>query len=416
MTLRKILKALLPFTFIGLSAFIAYDMVASRPAGQQAQPSEKVWQIEVVPAEHRSLSPVITLYGRVESPDELKAAAPGDSIVAAIYVSSGDRVSKSDLLLRLDDRDFESQRILAESDLSDLQSQIDELKIRHASNLDALKIEQELLLLAEQEATRMRQLKNRNLGSETTLSEALNSLGRQQLSLRNRQLEVDSFPSKLNMLQSRQQQARARLADAKLKIERGRVIAPFDGTISSVEVSAGDRVSTGQVLTTLYPVNSLEIRAHIANSYIDQIRTAIAADKPVFATVKRGDRTIALKLLRLSGDARATGIDAFFAVNQTDLNFRPGELLTLELSLPAVDNVIAVPYQAIYGNSRVYLVREERLLGVDVESVGQIQPNNRNTGEQAQMLIRSDQINSDDKIAITHLPNAVTGLKVRVVE
>ena len=412
MTFRKLLKILLPLVVIGIPGIIAFDMVNSKPVKKQPEPSEKIWQVEVMPVLLQSLSPSIILYGRVESPDQLKAAASGPGIVESVNIRSGDIVSKGDVLVSLDRRDFRTQRILAEAELADLESQITELKIRHSSNIISLKTEQELLVLAEQEVTRMRKLKKSNLGSDTTLSEALNAQGRQQLSLQNRKFEVDSFPAKLKMLEARQKQARARLSEAELTIKRGSIVAPFDAVISSVPVSVGDRVATGDLLTSLYPVNSLEIRAHIANDYVDRIRAAISRGDSIKASLNKENNSIVFELLRLSGEAKATGIDAYFGNTDNQLNLRPGELLTLTLSLPAVDDVIAIPFQAIYGNSRIYLNRENRLFGVDVETIGQIQDTNA-TNNEAQLLIRSDSIESNDKIVVTHLPNAVTGLKVR---
>ncbi|NNE63094.1 MAG: HlyD family efflux transporter periplasmic adaptor subunit [Gammaproteobacteria bacterium] len=412
MTLRKFLKILLPFVVIGIPAYIAFDMVNSKPVKRQPEPSEKIWQVEVMPVLRQSLSPNIILYGRVESPEQLKAAASGAGIVESVNIRSGDIVSRGDVLVSLDRRDFRTQRILAEAELADLQSQISELKIRHNSNNISLKTEQELLVLAEQEVARMRQLKKSNLGSDTTLSEALNAQGRQQLSLQNRQFEVDSFPEKLKMLEARQKQAKARLSEAELKIKRGSIVAPFDAVISSVPVTVGDRVATGELLTSLYPLNSLEIRAHIANDYVDRIRAAISRGDSIKARLNKENNSIVFELLRLSGEAKATGIDAYFGNTDNQLNLRPGELLTLTLSLPAVDDAIAIPFQAIYGNSRIYLNRDNRLFGVDVETIGQIQDTNA-TNNEAKLLIHSDSIESNDKIVVTHLPNAVTGLKVR---
>lgn len=416
MTIRKLLKALLPVIVIGVSASIAWYLVNSKEQKQQPGLKEKIWQVDVIPAIRQSLSPSIILYGRVESPEQLQAAAPGAGIVEQVNVRSGDSVTKGDILLKLDRRDFESQHIQAESELGDLQSQMSELKIRHSANLASLKTERELLQLAEQDVTRMRKLKNQNLGSDTTLSDALNTLGRQQLSLQNRKLEVDSFPAKLQMLEARQKQSEARLVDAKLKIERSQVIAPFDAMINSVPVSTGDRVSIGQNLITLYPVHSLEIRAHIPHAYIANIQAAMANGKALRAETRRGQSRLEFDLIRLSGDAKATGIDAYFDTGDTSLSLRPGELLTLTLSLPAQSDVIEIPFQSIYGNARIYLNRDNRLLGIDVESVGQYQAEKGTGKSEARLLIRSELIKDDDLIVTTHLPNAVSGLKVRTVD
>ena len=78
--------------------------------------------------------------------------------------------------------------------------------------------------------------------------------------------------------------------------------------------------------------------------------------------------------------------------------------------LPAERGVFAVPYQAVYGNSRVYRVVENRLQALDVDSIGQSGVEDG----RALVLIRSSDIKSGDQIAITHLPNAVSGLKVQI--
>jgi hypothetical protein len=114
----------------------------------------------------------------------------------------------------------------------------------------------------------------------------------------------------------------------------------------------------------------------------------------------------------LSGDAKPSGLDAYFDTGEASQALRPGELLSLNLSLPPESDVFAIPFQAIYGNSRIFLLREDRLAGIDVETVGQFFQADKG----AQLLVRSAQIDDGDAIVVTHLPNAVTGLKVRTVE
>jgi hypothetical protein len=117
-------------------------------------------------------------------------------------------------------------------------------------------------------------------------------------------------------------------------------------------------------------------------------------------------------LLRLAGEAEATGIDLYFSVGNVETQMRPGELLALELDLPAEADVIPVPYQAIYGNSRIYGVVDQRLRAIDVVTVGQTRGQDGHT----RVLVRSDEIDTGDFIAVTHLPNAIDGLKVAINE
>ena len=412
MTPRQIIKGLLPIIVIAVAVASMNYLVNSKAARKKPELREKVWQVDVITAERQTLSPGITLYGRVESPEQLQAAAPGAGIVEQVLVRSGDKVKKGQTLVRLDRRDFESQLVQAKSELMEIRSQVDELKIRHRSNQSSLNTEKELLQLAEDDVERMRKLKNQNLGADSALSEARGTLGRQQLSVQNRQFEVESFPAKLQMLEAQQSKYSVKLKDAELMIERSEVVAPFDAVINSAPVSVGDRVAIGQTLVSLYPIQSLEIRAHIPFRYVADIRAAMSQSQVPTAQWQRQDRILSFELNRLSGDAKPSGLDAYFDTGEASEALRPGELINLNLSLPPESNVFAIPFQAIYGNSRIFLLREDRLAGIDVETVGQFFRDDKG----AQLLVRSAQINDGDAIVVTHLPNAVTGLKVRTIE
>ncbi len=409
MSTRKALKIILPFVLLGIAAVVMYELITSKPEREQQPLQEKVWQVDVISARKQSLSPSITLYGRVESPEMLQSAAPGAGIVEEVMVRVGDAVKSGQTLVTLDRRDFESLLLQAEAELKDIDSQHAELKIRHKSNLVSLKTEQELFTLAEQEAERMRKLKNQNLGADSALSDARSALAKQQLSLHSHQLEVESYPVKLQKLEAQQIKYGAKLGDVRLMLERSQAIAPFDGIISSVPVSKGDRVAIGQTLVSLYPVDSLEIRAHIPAVYITTIQSAIDQGVAPRAQLAGNSENLLFDLKRLAGEAEATGIDAYFQVSATTRQLRPGVLLPLNLSLPPQPDVFAVPFQAIYGNSRLYRLNEDRLEGIDVKTVGQYYPSR----DQALLLVQSDLINDGDKIVVTHLPNAVSGLKVK---
>ncbi|MCP4486497.1 MAG: biotin/lipoyl-binding protein [Gammaproteobacteria bacterium] len=412
MSTRKALKILLPFIALGIAAALMYEFIISKPERKQQALQEKVWQVDVISTSKQSLSPSITLYGLVESPEILQAAAPGAGIVDKVMVRVGDTVKKDQTLVALDRRDFESLLLQAEAELKDIDSQHAELKIHHKSNLVSLKTEQELFKLAEHEVGRMRKLKNQNLGADSALSDARSALAKQQLSLHSRQFEVESFPAKLQKLEALQIKYRARLGDAQLMLERSQAIAPFDGIISSVPVSKGDRVAIGQTLVSLYPDDSLEIRAHIPAVYITAIQSSIDQGVAPQAQLADNAETLLLNLKRLAGEAKATGIDAYFQVATSTRQLRPGALLPLSLALPPQPDVFAVPFQAIYGNSRIYRLSDDRLEGIDVKTVGQFYP----SADQALLLVQSDLIRDGDKIVITHLPNAVSGLKVKTAK
>jgi multidrug efflux pump subunit AcrA (membrane-fusion protein) len=401
---------ILPFLVLLISAAVYFSLVNSKTERTKPALSEKIWQVAVITAQQQELSPTITLYGRIESPEQLKAAAPGGGIVERVLVRNGVRVLQGQQLVTLDRRDFEAALLQAEADLRDIDNQIVELKVRHLANLASLETERKLLALADAEVERLVTLKQQNLSTDTALNSARSEQGRQQLAVTSRALDVDSYPARLQILMARHDRGKAQLAQSRLAMSRSDVRAPYDAIISEVAVATGDRVSLGQLLISLFPVQALEIRAHLPLNYIDSVQQAIANGAQLDASVSNRSELGRFPVLRLAGEAEATGIDVYFAIDSIETQLRPGELLPLSLKLPAESGVYAVPYQAIYGNSRIYVVVEERLQAIEVSSIGQT----RDADGQVLVLIRSDAINPGDQISVTHLPNAVSGLRVKI--
>ena len=408
MMTRTQTRRILPIVVLLIAASIYYSLATSKIEREAPMLSEKIWQVEVIDAKPQQLSPVITLYGRIESPEQLRAAAPGPGVVEKVFVRNGAEVARGQQLVILDRRDFEASLLQSEADLRDIANQITELEVRHQANLSTLQTEQNLLELAQDEVERLVKLKEQNLSSDTALNSARSELGRQQLTFVARELDVNSYPARLQILQARRDRDQALLDQAKLAMSRIDIRAPFNAIVSDVSVAAGDRVALGQILISLFPVDNLEIRAHLPITHISSVKQAINNGQKLRAHVENRPDLEQFTLHRLAGVAEATGIDIYFNIESGSVQLRPGELLPLRLQLPVESNVFAVPYQAIYGNSRIYQVVDQRLQAINVLSVGQIKDNNGDI----RVLIRSEELGSGSQIAITHLPNAVSGLKV----
>lgn len=406
MKIRNLLKVVLPLLILG-TAFSAFSYLKnSKPEKIRPEPREKVWLVDTQLVQSQSQAPLLTLYGEVESQELVQAAATGSGVVQKLYVKVGDQVQKGQLLLALDPRDFELALEQKQAEVRDLKAQLEELRLLHDNNEKALLQEQELLQLAQAEVQRMQRLQTQKLGSESSLSDARAALGKQELAVLNRQIEVRRFSTKETQLQARLQSASAALQQAQLNLQRSEVHAEFNGVISSVAVSAGDRVQSGKILLSLYALDSLEIRARLPARFQQEIQAALAQGETLTGQTANAEP---LQLLRLAGEADPGGIDAFFKPLDGPGLLRPGNLLKLDLQRPRLDNVIAIPYPSLYGNNRVYLMRDGRMFGVDVETLGR----SRNQAGESLLLIRSAEINDQDRIIITHLPNAINGLKIR---
>ncbi|MGA7981260.1 MAG: hypothetical protein WCA32_13695 [Chromatiaceae bacterium] len=114
-------------------------------------------------------------------------------------------MSRGDLVVQLDERDFLPRLQRATAQVDDLEAQIGSEKIRFENDRNSLEQERELLEIA---------------------------------------------------LEARLQSARAQLDEIALALERSRVVAPFDGVVAGVEVTVGDQVKQDAVLLRLYSASS----------------------------------------------------------------------------------------------------------------------------------------------------------------
>jgi multidrug efflux pump subunit AcrA (membrane-fusion protein) len=367
--------------------------------------------VEVEAAAPGSLAPEMALYGRVETPSLLKVAASAQARVAEVAVRDGDRVAKGQLLVSLDERDFLPHLHQAQAAVAELQAQILSEKNRLESDRKSLEQEKTLLEISTDAVERAQRLTKQRVGSETDLDKAEEILARQALAVSNREMGIEDHPARLQAIKARLQSARARLADIELDLERAVVKAPFDGFVTGVEVTAGDQVKQDAVLLRLYALDSLEVRARIPAPYQAEIREALASGAALTATAALGEARVPLRLDRVAGEALPSGVDGLFAVEVGSELLRLGQMVTLRLARPQRAGVVGVPFEAVYGGSRIYKLVGGRLRGVQVESLGGM--NDGNGGER--LLVRSDELAAGDQIVVTHMPNAIDGLRVEAI-
>lgn len=408
--MRKLLPILI--LALGIGGFAA--LRASRPAVVPVGTSEKAWRVAVETVEPRSLAPELNLYGRVESPRTARLTAAVEADVVEVAVLEGQTVAAGAPLLRLDDHEVRlvlDQRL---SEVANIRSQLDSEARRYRYDRSALVNERNLLQLAKRDVQRAERLVRTQAGSRAKLDEARQSLERQALALQARELAVDEHASRQAGLEARLANARALAARARLDLSRTRLKAPFAGRITAVEVAPGDRVRVGAALVSLYDTSDVEIRAQIPTRHLAVVRDRLAAAEGLNATARVDDRPIKARLERLGGEvARGSGgSDGLFRVTDGSDWLDLGRVVDLRLALPPEPDVVALPYEAIYGTDRVYLVTGGRLRGITVRRVGRW----RTANGESRALVRGAELTAGAKVLITQLPNAVDGLKIQIAE
>lgn len=403
-------KILVPLVILATALGVFAALKVTRPQPARVPASEQVWRVEAITVAPAALSPQLTLYGKVESPELTRAAAPGVGRVSRLLVREGQFVRRGQLLLTLDPRDFEPQVVQARAQVDELMAALDSERLRHAADLDQLEQERRLLEFAAADVARFERLREENFYSQAAVDQSRQQLARQQISLRTRQLAIKDHAARVAQLEARLKQAKAHLEQAELALARSRVASPFDGIVAELKVAVGDQVANGQTLLTLYPIAGLEVRAKIPAPYQEEILTQLGRGQSLKASTQVAGEMLPLALTRVAGAADTRGLDAFFRFATVPDQLRLGTLLTLYLSRPAVEGAIAVHYAALYGGRYVYKVVQGRIQAMPVRVVGEL------AGERPMLLIQSDGLKRGDQVLTTHLPNAITGLRVEVIK
>lgn len=388
-------------------------LLATKPRSQTAPKEETVWTVAVRTVTPDYQQPTLTLYGRVETPRRSRLRAAVEAEVTTVLVKEGERVESGQTVIELDERETLAVLEQRRADVRDAEAAVASEAVRHANDLAALKQEQGLVQLARSEVERAENLLKRNLGSEAQLDAARQNLVRQQLALDNRQQSITDHVNREVQVQARLTRALAQRDLAELNWQHTRIVSPFRGRIAKVAVTTGDRVRVGDTLLELYDLAALEVRAQIPATQIAGVRRAIDAGNRLHATGDVDGLRVELVLDRLAGEvARGSGgVEALFQL-VSDNDWLPvGRFVTLQLTLPEVRQVVALPHQALYGRDRIYRVGDERLVPIIVERVG----SRVNEDGDEEVLVSSAQLNAGDAVVVTQLPNAIKGLRVRVV-
>ena len=404
-------RKLLPLLMIALGIAGFLLLKVTRPEPAEVSATERSWLVQVQEIRPAKATPVLPLYGEVVAPDLQTITATLAGRIDRLPVREGQQVSEGDLLVALDAADIEPVLAQARAQVADLEAQVRSEQVRYRNDQRSLESEKAILDNARRQFERIQSLVERNLASRENLEAATDALARAELTVRTRERAIAEHPARLQSLEARLSQARASLSTAELDGERAVSTAPFDGMVTNLQVAAGDQVSRNQALLSIYPIQGLEVRARVPQMYLGELVDALAGGATLTATAE--DSGLRFELVRFVGLSDPAGTEAVLELNGESGALRPGALQPLLLQRPARDNLITIPFSALYGADSVYIMTDDnRMQRVTVQRVGEALSEN---GER-RLLIASEHLKPGMRLITTHLPNAITGLKVKLAD
>lgn len=373
---RKFSRFAIPIIFL-LSIPLAISLVLTKPQAKTAAAREVARAVETLTIKTGQYAPSVPVFVKVSSPNHssLRAAITAD--VSGLLTLEGKQVTAGQELVILDDREARLAVEQKQAEVQEAQSQIDSELVQH---------ENELFVIRDDKGERAKH---------------------------NRSQIIKRHKIRLSGLKAKKMRTESALKMAQLDLERTRLKAPFDGQITAVHISVGDRVRPGDKIIDLYDKSNMELTGTIPNRYIPILQDALKANMVLAASGQLNQQAIEAQLDRLGGSVseNSGGIDAFFKISSEQSYLQLGRSLQIQLMLPTVSNVFIVPDTALYGPRTIYKVVDQRLKTVPVQRLGDYATGN----DEAHSLLSSQHISDGDTILVTQLPNAVENLLVKPV-
>lgn len=298
----------------------------------------------------------INAVGNLRALDQVELTTEVSGRVVEMNLDSGQRVSRGQLLLRLDDRQARADLQVAEATLADARRQFE----------------------------RAQRLQTNN------------SISRSQ---------VDELRTAMDVAEAQRESARTRL-------DNHRIEAPFEGVIGLSDVSLGTYLSAGTSVTTLDSMDRMELGFSIPERFLGQIQIGqvVRGSSPAYPDDGFQGQLVELGT-RVNELSRTLPVRA--VIDNPDGKLRPGQFMSANLTLREREALV-IPEQAVMirGSDKYVFVAEDgvaRRVSVSLgsRSPGWVEVADGLSREDQVIITGQDRLSSGNRIDVVDDDNAI---------
>ena len=279
--------------------------------------------------ETKDIDFVVTVSGEITPEKQVSVRPEVNGLILDLPVDIGDKVKKDQLLFALDDKNIRIE-------IEQRQTQIDAAKLQ--------------LEKAKRNFERDKKLFEANLVSKEA---------------------YQNTETEYNLAQNNIERAQKDLDLAMERMEKTQILAPFDCTILTRPVSAGQAVSgsggfnSGTEVLTIADLNRMIINAHVNQADVSRLSVGLKVDIQVEAiaglVVEGTVERIAPQATIVNG---IKGFSARILLNEIDPRIQPGMTANIKIPVQSAAGVTAVPLGAVFTEYNETLKKQERFVYV----------------------------------------------------
>lgn len=377
----------LPLLVIAAGIFVFSLLMASKPETKPSDRKERVWSVAARTVSYDIYEPRIEVFGELRAKREvrLRALVSGEVVSTDANFEDGARVSKGSLLMTIDPFNY--------------QTRLDEAKAQ-LKGAEALLTERKASVgLAYQDLKRARQLFDKGTVSKKTLDDRITDHTIKKARRDQQQSVVDRLAVQVKRAQR--------------DLDNTKVVAPFDGYLTSISARAGRVLNPNDQIAVLFDADNFELVFNLSNAEYGRFlqRNAKIIGRPVqIAWDVGGERinlTAVIKRVGAQISQTTRGVDVYAELDgPLPSNLRGGAFVSVNLTAQPIPDVMALPKDALYGDNQAYRIVAGRLEPVQLDDF---------IDDGVNILLRSG-LQAGEQVLLTRFNEAAPGVAVKVME
>lgn len=411
--MRSFLKSfLVSFIIITIGVIIYIIMSSTRPAISQKEDDIDYPIVETKKLNSKENTINITAYGEVISTKviKIKYRDKGRIIRIGKNINNGAFLNKGELL-------FEVDSFNISNDLLDNYSskKIILLNIKKLNTQIETKNLSREQLVTQRDIIRIqlnKKLANKNkVFSQNSIDELRLSLSlKEQKLIENKEL-INSLSIQIETYKEEVEKINNTISRLDNDLKETKVVAPYSGHISLLNIEVGKEVSSNEVLAELSSSDGLEVKFSIGG--IDYYKLSKFTNKGIGSNIDIkwlvGNKYYKGKAIidRISGviNREIAGINLYASIVTEASNIPIGAFVEIDLKHKLLSNSILVPLSSIFNNEFIFIVEEGRLQKQKIKIISE---------EFNGVLIEADILSGKD-IVITRLSDMRDNMQVNIL-
>jgi len=295
---------LISFCAIMISLILMNTSCSDKNA-ESGQFSMPPMPVEVAQVLKQQVANKFEAIGTIEAIEEITVVSEIDAKVVSLPLEEGNQIKQGDLIAQLDDSQLKAEYVRAEALYTQSQVRYNRIKT-----------------VVEQKA-----------GTPQDLDDAVASL----------------------------KVAEANLQFAEARMNKSRIVAPFNGMIGARRVSNGSFLRTGDTITELANLNEIRINFSAPERFLYELKRGaqVVVSSPVYPGHKVKGKIIVNEPI-IDSDTRTISIVA--RVQNPGQKFRPGMSANISVILSERPDALTIPTEAVFANgdqSFVYIINDD---------------------------------------------------------